>query len=297
LYAEKVADGSEGFGIGGRVDVVYGTDGANTQAFGNTPGEWDYLNGFDHGIYAWAIPQAYVQVATGDLSVKVGHFFTLQGYEVVAATGNFFYSHALSMNFMEPFTHTGAVATYVVEEGTEIYAGYVYGWDTGYDQFNGSSAWHGGLKVSPMENMSIIYTSTAGNLGWIGDGYSQSLIATTNLSDNLTSVIGGDLVHTNQNVLVGSTGNTFNGISVYNYLIYAISDRVGVGMRNEWDKFDGVSYQTFTVGMNYRPMANVVIRPEYRYQWCPAAEGATPKNPLGIPVDESIFGVDAIFTF
>jgi hypothetical protein len=302
LYLEKVADGSKGIDFGGRIDVIYGTDGPNTQAFGNDFGKYDFDPHFNYsGQYGLAIPQAYGQIAYDKLSVKIGHFFTLQGYEVVAATGNFFYSHALTMNFIEPFTHTGAVATYTASDQLELYGGWVAGWDTGFDRFNGSTAWHGGVKVTPVEDFSVIYTSTAGNLGWIGDGYSQSVIATTNLTDELTSVIGSDLVHTNTGVYPAGapSGSTFNAISAYNYLIYQVSDHVGVGMRNEWTKVDGISYNSFTAGVNYRPIANVVIRPEYRYNYSAAGDNmpAGGRNPLGIGVNESIFGIDAILTY
>ena len=67
---------------------------------------------FDNGIYGWAMPQAYGEVGYGDWSVKVGHFFTPVGYEVVPATGNFFYSHSLTLFNSEPFTHTGVLGTY-----------------------------------------------------------------------------------------------------------------------------------------------------------------------------------------
>jgi len=301
IFAEKVADGSKGLDFGGRIDALYGMDANNTQAFGNNPGRWDYQNGWDHGSFGYAIPQLYGTVAYENLSVKVGHFYTLHGYEVVAATGNFFYSHALTMNYMEPFTHTGAVGTYTVNEDIDIYAGWVAGWDTGFDQFNGSSAYTGGFKANLTDRMSMVFVQTFGNLGWIGDGYSQSLVVTTQLTDQLTSVIGGDIVHTNQQVLVGPatapvTGGTFNGTSIYNYLIYSISDRTGIGMRNEWAKFDGVSYNSFTVGLNYRPFANLVIRPEFRRNYSPAGDNDK-NNPLGIPVNQSIFGVDAVLTF
>ncbi|MEM7316887.1 MAG: outer membrane beta-barrel protein, partial [Planctomycetota bacterium] len=52
LYAERAADPSKnGIDWGFRADVVYGVDAADTQAFGNNPGTWDFDNGFDHGIY------------------------------------------------------------------------------------------------------------------------------------------------------------------------------------------------------------------------------------------------------
>ncbi len=78
---------------------------------GKTPGygnpnrdRWDFQDSFDHGAFHWAMPQAYGTVAYDKLSVKVGHFYTPAGYEVVPATGNFFYSHAFTWNFTEPFT-------------------------------------------------------------------------------------------------------------------------------------------------------------------------------------------------
>ena len=99
FYLGRRPTARAGLDLGGRIDVVYGTDAQKTQAFGN-PGAG--VRGFgtcdaslDHGEYGWAIPQAYGEVASGDLSVKVGHFFTPLGYEVIPATGNFFRSHSL----------------------------------------------------------------------------------------------------------------------------------------------------------------------------------------------------------
>ena len=58
LWVEKAADGSEGLDWGFRFDGMYGTDAADTQAFGNNPGTWDYDNGFDRGnAYGFALPQ------------------------------------------------------------------------------------------------------------------------------------------------------------------------------------------------------------------------------------------------
>ena len=53
------------------------------------------------------MPQLYAEIAYNDLKVKVGHFYTPIGYEVVQVPQNFFYSHSYSHTFGEPFTHTG----------------------------------------------------------------------------------------------------------------------------------------------------------------------------------------------
>ncbi|MFO0919570.1 MAG: hypothetical protein U0872_14825 [Planctomycetaceae bacterium] len=54
FYLGKVADGSKGFDWGFRTDLIFGVDGNEAQSFGNPAGTYDYLNGWDHGIYEWA---------------------------------------------------------------------------------------------------------------------------------------------------------------------------------------------------------------------------------------------------
>ena len=66
----------------------------------------------------------------------------------------------------------------------------------------------------------------------------------------------------------------------------------------EWWKSDGVSFQALTLGLNYRPHANVVIRPEIRNDWTNSNAGA---QALGFngqnDYDNWSFGMDAIITF
>jgi hypothetical protein len=304
LYLERATDGSEGLDVGGRFDLMYGVDAADTQSFGNNPGNWDFMNGFDHGIYGWAVPQAYLEVAYGDLKVKGGHFYTLLGYEVVQAPGNFFYSHAFTQYLSEAFTHTGVLASYTVNENVTGHAGWTAGWDTGFDQFDEGSSFLGGASVTVMEDITATYIVTAGNFGAIGDGYSHSIVISAALTDDLTYVFQSDVLHTNQNNFGAAIplGDTTNTVGINQYLIYAISERLGIGGRAEWWKADGVSYYELTAGLNIKPHANFVIRPEIRYQWSPSANGFSGinsvKNPVGLPVDEgAIFGIDAILVF
>jgi len=296
VFAEKLATCDSPFGF--RADMMYGVDADDTQAFGNNPGEWDYLNGFDHGAYGWAIPQLYGEVALGEnVTVKAGHFYTLVGYEVVTAPDNFFYSHAMTMFNSEPFTHTGVLATATLSDNLTGYAGWTLGWDTGFDQLDGAggSSWLGGLSYTINDSASITYISTAGNFGWRGDdAYSHSIVFDTALTDNLNYVAQSDLVR------VDSTGE--DNVGLNQYLLYSVNDCLGFGTRVEWWKGDvltgyaphggvlpaagSLSYYAATFGANIRPSANVVIRPEVRFDWSPAAD-----------YDESYFGVDAIFTF
>ena len=79
---------------------------------------------------------------------------------------------------------------------------------------------------------------------------------------------------------------------IVNSLYYHVNNCLAFGGRLEWwksDRFFQSSRSTYdwTFGLNYRPTANVVIRPELRNDW-----GAGAIDPT-----QTVFGVDAIFAF
>ncbi len=293
LYVEKVADGSEGVGFGFRGDFMYGTDANDTQSFGNRPGNFDFDNtdpGFwaNHGIYGFAIPQLYAEMAVGDLSIKAGHFYTLLGYEVVTAPDNFFFSHAFTMYNSEAFTHTGVLATYSASDDVTLYGGWTLGWDTGFDQNNRGNNFLGGASVGVTDELTVTFITTFGNFGAIGSGgYSHSLVADYAISEKLNYVFQTDVLDVAGTETIGAN----------NYLIYSVSDKIGVGGRAEWWKRNGTSYYALTSGVNIKPTANLTFRPEVRYQWSPVENDLAPAL-QSFPMDQGlIFGMDAIYTF
>src|SRR5262245_54385338 len=89
---------------GGRVALLYGSDYRFTisrglDAHDNFTAKWNS----DDRFYGLAMPQAYLQAGNGTWDVKLGHFYTILGYEVVPSPDNFFYSHAYTMQYGEPF--------------------------------------------------------------------------------------------------------------------------------------------------------------------------------------------------
>ena len=289
LYVAKEADGSEGFDWGFRADLLYGTDAPNTQAFGNNPGRWDYLNGWDrNGQYGFAMPQLYGEVAVGDLNVKFGHFYTLLGYQVVPAVDNFFYSIPFTFNNSEAFTHTGVLGTYNVSDDVTVYAGWTLGWDTGFDQFNKGSSFLGGTSLALTDDITLTYICTAGNLGWIGKGYTQSIVLDWVINDKWEYVFQSDLVDVEQPMGV----NHYDTIGVNQYLFYNFTDCIRGGFRGEWWKADGVSFYEVAAGVNFNVLPNVRIRPEVRHNWAP--NDALQNTPFE---NETIGACDVIFTF
>ena len=305
LYAEKIADGSSGLGFGGRMDYLYGTDGPDTQAFGIPNNHWD--NSWDNGgAYGHAIPQLYAEAAYGNMSVKVGHFFTIIGNEVVAATGNFFYSRQFNFYNAQPFTHTGALTTYKLDDDTTLWNGYVSGWDSGFEH-NGD-AYLGGFSRKLSDSATLIYTSTLGrfnknyNFGFFSGaggnerGQAHCAILTLGLTDKLNYINENHYLFTNDASGAGIR-NTFASI---HYLIYALNDKVSLGSRSEWfnisSETGGVRNADLynqTAGINYRINPNLIVRPETRWVWDKERIGFNENGGSS----QTFFGMDAIFTF
>ena len=271
--------------FGFRSDFVYGTDAQKMQAFGQPTG-WD--TGWDRGVYGWALPQAYVEAARNGLSIKAGHFYTLVGYEVIPSTGNFFYSHAFTMFNSEPFTHTGAIASYELGDRTTVYGGWTAGWDTGFESFDGGNSFLGGFSYSLADNAKFAYISTLGDLGWRGNnGYSHSLVLDMTLTERLSYVAQSDLLLVETDNVGTTDVIERQDIGINQYVFYAINDCLKLGGRFEWWQNDGVDYGEITGGVNIMPHANLRLRPEVRY------------NMSEDPVYDklTVFAIDAIATF
>ncbi len=312
LFLGKVADGSKGFDWGFRTDLMFGLDGNEGQSFGNVVGgHYDYFNGWNHGAYEWALPQLYGEVAMGNLSVKAGHFYTPVGYEVIPSNGNFFLSRQLTFYNSEPFTHTGALATYKVSDKLTVLGGWTLGMDSGFYQYAGGNSVLYGLTYAIDDKTSLIYSGIAGNLGWRGDGSINSIILTRKWAEKWSTVHQFDVLGSNlgTNFNANASGFPFapaapgDGVAgdstgLINYAFYDVTTKVKAGVRYEWYKADGTSYQTLTGGVNIKPMANLVIRPEVRYMFSNGNNQIyTGPDYSGTLFNQTVFGVDAILTF
>jgi hypothetical protein len=301
FYTEKVADADCCSGDWGyRFDIMYGKHGHAAQAFGNEDNVWDVS--LDHGHYEWAMPQLYAEYAYGDWSVKMGHFFTPAGYEVIPDTGNFFYSHSLTHYNSEPFTHTGVLGTYNGYDDATIYTGWALGWDTGFDQFGDGNIFIGGLTYNVNEDVALTYITTVGNLGWkSGDefGYSHHVVGIFDLTENTQYVLQHDFL-TTEGTFADPTQES-QDVGITNYLFYTLNDCWRLGGRIEWWKSENVipdedaSFFEITGGINYKPHANWTIRPEIRYDWTSSDEAF--EAATGEDYNQEWFGIDAICTY
>jgi hypothetical protein len=278
---------------GYRFDYVYGTDGPDTQAFGGREDDWD--NDWDHGAtYGHAIPQLYAELGYGDWKFKLGHFFTIIGYEVVPATGNFFYSHAYEMYKSEPFTHSGVLATYAYNDNVTFYGGWTAGWDTGFSR-NGGDIFLGGITMKLAEDLTLAYATTIGDFGFGDDasdsnGYMQSIVITADLSENWQYIFQTDYL--DNDLFVGGDGKNYG---VNQYLFYTVNDCWKWGTRVEWFRNGGDEMGQVTFGANYHPSANIVFRPEVRFDYF--EDGLDVFDTGDETQDSTMFAMDMIITY
>lgn len=321
-----------GVDIGGRVDVVYGTDWRFGQCVGLEP-RIDSANSF----YGLILPQFYLEVAVNDLTVKMGHYATFTALEVVPAPLNFFYSHSYIMSgAFDPLLVTGVQADYKLNDNWTAVGGFNRGWEMFEDpsdtlNFLGGFKWASDNKrtalsvmvdagrqisfpvfkdVSPVRDRTSVYTVfthqfnerlqygseyvvgiepngssiVAGdNAEWFGTEH----ILTYKLNAQWSAAIRYEVVRDDDGARVAGIGN-----------LLQINDPTSTKGWLGAPGFAG-TFQDLSLGLNYRPHPNFVLRPEVRWDWYNG-----PANIAGqLPFDnftkshQFMFAVDLITTF
>ncbi len=313
-----------GWFLGGRVDLLYGSDyffttaaGLDGSPNGNLP-RW----GNDTFQYGLAMPQLYAETDLDDLKLKWGHFYTIIGYEVVTAKDNFFYSHAYTMQYGEPFTHTGVLATRPINDNWSWSMGLTSGWND-FDFADGLN-FIGGITYTDKDYGSLAFAIVTGdnstaNLSGVGPDANRtmySLVWNRTLNSRWTYVLQNDVgIQQDAQTLTGTRNAPWYGIN--QYLFYKINCCWTAGVRAEWfrdqdgfvvtglrpgngingDLFQGNFYE-LTAGLNYKPNGNWDIRPEIRADWFhgTGSGGALPYD-NGSKDHQLLVGVDAILQY
>jgi len=250
------AEGSS-WDFGGRFDIMYGSDSIFTQAYGvpafdvnsglaKNRGHWDLnmLNNGNNRFYDLAIPQAYfesyIPVGTG-LNVKVGHFYTPIGYETVPAPDNFFYTHAYTMQYGEPFTHTGVMGNYAINSNWAVMGGAVTGsatggWDGGWDQQLGN--WGGLMGGTWTSTDKATSLNISGTYGGTSEQSSKAwALYSVVLKHNITAKTHLMLQHDHgfaDGVLTSAGTKNAEWYGINMHLTYDLRDNLTAGIRTEW---------------------------------------------------------------
>lgn len=316
LFLERVVDTeAKAWDVGFRVDFMFGSDTRFTQAVGlefSDAGKQKWVSDVEQKFNRLALPQAYLQIHApiwNGITAKLGHFYTPIGYEVVTAPDNFFFTHAYTMQYGEPFTHTGALFSTPLFENFTLTMGAVAGWDNFSDNIDNAWSFVGGLNwTNGVEGQGALSVTLTGIHGQVveddrADRSLYSLVVIYDITDRLHYTIQHD--HGWQATRRLDQDPHWYGIN--NYLSYDLSDTLSLGARVEWFRDeqgvrvislggDGVrpgksaNFYEATLGFNWKPTAWFKIRPEIRYDWSENTKAfdAGQKN------HQLLFSVDAV---
>jgi hypothetical protein len=306
----------EGWAWGAHLDMTYGTD----WEYGICHGLEDRINDFNRQSYGLVIAQAYADLAYDDLTVKLGHYAGILGYEVVAAPANPFYSHSYAMVFSEPVLVTGALAEYKLSQQWAILGGIDRGWMT-FEDTNNIWDFMGGVRwTSRNERTSLGYSVNVGpeDPDGLQQRFVSSLVFKHQFTDRFQYVLQHDLGQQKNAVRVGQSAQWYG---VDQYFLYKLSDQWSANLRAEWFcDDDGVrvagappdaglrmwplggfagNFYEVTAGVNWRPNANVTFRPEVRWDWYDGPTNTAGQLPFnnGQSSSQFLVAADLIFTF
>jgi hypothetical protein len=289
LTVDRPYDTSKPFDIGGRFDLLYGSDAhitknsfanANDYAFPKNVGEGDSANWLD-------FLQLYGQLwfKTGKdsgLEVLGGKFVTPFGAEVIDAPGNALYSHSYLFGYAIPFTHTGVKLTYTFDSQLSAYFAVVNGWDDFKDDnsvpsYMAGGCWCGKEQIGGHARNTINFNVITGPEQIDNDDNYRTVVDATGThwwTDKLSSTLNGDWGTEEDVPNIGRA----HWYGLAHYLTYTFNDYVSGTWRTEWFEDDtgariGVDGDFFenTFGLSITPfpkdavLKNLSLRPELRY--------------------------------
>lgn len=249
-------------GFGGAVNVIAGNDAK-------------VLNGDNNTFY---LNNAYVQYATGGLTLMGGKFSSLAGFESTNPMNDTTVSRSILFWDMEPGALTGLRASYAVSPALTVIGGVNNGWVSPQPS-NTSKTIELGVTGSPSSMFSYTadyYRGQSPLFGGSSNGVLQllDLVGTFNVNSALTLGANVDLLRKDDVPLTsGGTGTgKANGLALY--ASYALTDQWAVAARGEYvDDKDGMVSGTngtanklkeLTLAVNYTPVKNVKLSAEIR---------------------------------
>lgn len=268
------------FDIGGRVEWIFGADAGLI----HSNGLFDWYDSPRDPENQFDLNQAYIDLALpvgNGLRLRGGKIVTLMGWETINPTTNALYSHSYLFGFAIPFTHTGLMATYQLNDNWLVEGGIFRGWEQSVDDNNGTISYH--FKLG--------YTSTDKKLGLINqfvtgpertdeDGDYRTvydLQVSYALSDTTTLGLNGDY---GWEANAAPDGSDAQWYGIAGYLGHKLNDSLTFNTRAEWFRDNdatriGVAgnFYELTVGLTIRPFPkdrygkNLLLRPELRGDW------------------------------
>ena len=288
-------------GFGGLVNITAGSDAQIIHSYAESTGG---------GSSRFDLTQGYLQYATGALTVIGGKFTTLAGTEVIASPSNNNISRSILFGAV-PFTHTGARATYVLNDKVTLTGGLNNGWDQEQDA-NSQKTVEIGVGLTPIKPLAVNISGYFGSEPTPALGSSSSanrsladITATWTMSDALS--FGGEYLSFKQDNAGGPGTSSAKYSGVAGYVTYMLTDTWRIAGRVEWFKDDdgyhfgavgglrGTKYTEGTITLAYLPSKNAEIRGELRSDH--ASENFFDDGSENLSKDMYSVGVQGIYKF
>ena len=259
-------------GFGGLVNVTLGSDADAIKSFpyNGTLGSTTATNSVD-------VTQAFVQYASGPLTVIGGKFNTLAGAEVIAPNGNTNISRSLAFLNAIAFTHTGIRVSYMPVSSLTLYLGSNNGWDQQKDTNNGKTAELGASWTASDMVSAAVYAYSGGETPAVGaDAQKRTLIdtvITVKPTKELALILNYDMGKQKDASTVKVGDAKWTAINLY--VNYMFTDKLHGSLRLEqFDDKDGFKLGTiggmaqkvkgYTYTMGYAAADNFELRGEIR---------------------------------
>jgi putative OmpL-like beta-barrel porin-2 len=262
-------------GFGALVNLTAGKDVKIIKSFDQTSDNFD-------------VTQAFIQYATGPLTVIGGKFVTLAGAEVINPTADTNYSRSILFGFAIPFTHTGLRLTYALNDMVSLIGGVNNGWDQFRDANTPKTA-ELGVTLTLSKALSISASGYSGKEplttpvgGQPVDPHQGrrdliDLVATFNATDKLTFILNydygwqHDCITVNCPAIAPGTTGTANWQGIAGYVNYQLADQWRLSFRAEYfDDHDGYrtgiaqKWTEETLTLAYLPTKHIELRAEVR---------------------------------
>ena len=275
LMLENPVDASgEKWDAGFRADLIFGQDAGLIQSF-NAGGPGTFNIG-SNGDLEQVFVQFNVPIGNG-LIVKAGKMVTLMGVEVIEEVANPNWSVGNQFLYVENFTQTGLLLSYKWNDKIDTQLAVFNGWDQLADN-NRDKSFMGriGLTIDDKTSVAVLgYGGPEQTSNNHSKRYGAEIVGNRKLADKFNSYI--QLDYGNEEDLVGAKSD-WEAAGLW--LTYDFTEHVGLALRGDYlrDK-DGVravpAYIVFvvppkeltslTLTLNAKPVANLQIRPEIRW--------------------------------
>jgi hypothetical protein len=295
LSLSSTPDTSNGqWGIGGAIDVLYGTDyqflqSRGLETHGDFTNKWNSDNGsglFGKGLMGIALPQAFLEIANENVSVKLGHFYHPLGFVRLdlsgAQIGN---SGTYSLFYAEFLPVTGGMADLKLTDQITIAGGLHRGNGNWSDNNNKINGFVGLNWTSADGNTLLMYKGDVGAEDDAGanDQYIQSIVFEQKFCDRWAYIFQSDYGVVNNGAPGGGDASFY---SIINMVGCQFTEKLHSGIRYElFDDVDGTRvvpapgpgvWNAIAAGGTYKICPNLWLRPEVRWDWFGADSGVGP---------------------